>query len=130
MSRPTQTKKMSFSTRKFTQPPRDWFPPTPPSTRNTIRPPLHGLPFFAHFLQHGQGGKVTILLLIVQSVSDHELVGDIEPHIVHHHLDLPAGRLTKHGAYLDLLRLLCAEFFSNGLDGSAGVHRILEQLQV
>src|SRR2546427_9925887 len=122
MKRQPTTKKMSFSTRKFLLPPQEWVHPNTPPTRNTIPPPLHGLPFFAHFLQHGQVGKVTILLLIVQSVSDHELVGDMEPHIVHHHLDLPAGPFTKQRADLDRRRCLCSEFFASVLDGGSWVH--------
>src|SRR2546427_4688302 len=54
----------------------------------------------------------------------------MEPHIVHHHVDLAAGRLVQQRACLDVLRCLDAKFCPKGLDGGAGVYAILDQQYV
>src|SRR5437773_10200122 len=68
MNRPTTTQKMRFFTREFILTPKNPVYPNIPSSRDTIRPPLHRLSFLAHFFQHCEVGKITVQLLIIQPV--------------------------------------------------------------
>jgi hypothetical protein len=49
-------------------------------------------------IQDSQIGKVPILLLVIESISDHVLTRNLEPHIINGDIDGPTIWLTQQGA--------------------------------
>src|SRR5688572_6035391 len=70
---------------------------------------------------HSHIGEVAEALLVVEAIADHELIGDLEPHVLDRCLHPPALRLGQQGADLDRRGLPCAQALEQVVEGQPRV---------
>ena len=72
-------------------------------------------------------GESTVALVVVETVADDELVGDLTADIVGHEGDLAAAGLVEQGTGLDALGTLELEVTAEVRERSAGVDDVLDE---
>ncbi len=87
--------------------------------------PLQVARFQVIRLQDRDVRQVTIVPLIVETVSDNEFVGDLEPDMVGRPGDLPPGRFPQQHNRDDLARTAAREFLAQCGEGLAGIEDIV-----
>ena len=89
-----------------------------------------GLLLILLHIQHGQIGKVSILLLVIKSIPNHILIGNIEPHVIDGDVDGPSIGLTQQSTDFDRAGFLLRQGLDQILNGQSGVDDILNQQDI